>query len=226
MVLTESQLRKVINEELKQYLIEEGFLSNIKDTAKSVYQKFTGGDKQAQTTAAPASSKATNVPAVNPQIAKQIRDKNIIDKQKTNEYGFLIQNANDINNAWKYYNTLKANNQANIALKQIFNNLRANIQHRKDRAQPLTNREIEIYQRFIKFIEDGIKGQLSQNNISEAEEIKTIIPVNVFSSYIIGLRKIIEPLIRDKSLKTHMDSSATASFNSLIRALKDHILQK
>ena len=154
MVLTESQLRKVINEELKQYLIEEGFLSNIKDTAKSVYQKFTGGDKQAQTTAAPASSKATNVPAVNPQIAKQIRDKNIIDKQKTNEYGFLIQNANDINNAWKYYNTLKANNQANIALKQIFNNLRANIQHRKDRAQPLTNREIEIYQRFIKFIED------------------------------------------------------------------------
>ena len=173
MTLTEAKLRTVVREELKQYLIEEGFFDKIGSGIKSAYQKLTGGGKETEATPSAA-------PPVNPNVAKQVRDQKIIDRQKSGEYGFTIQNGNDIAKAKRYYVELLNTGKKEQAVTQIFNNLTANITHRKDRAEKLNSTEIAIYKKFITNIENKLK-----NVVKESEDqIRTIIPENLLAAYL------------------------------------------
>ena len=167
MQLSESQLRSVIREELQQYLVEQGFLQKIGSGIKSAYQKLTGGGQQTQ-----PQTTSSAAPPVNPNVAKQVRDQKVIDRQKSGEYGPTIQSGNDIMKARRYYLQLLNTGKREQALREIFNNLTANITHRKERGQSLNSTEIASYKQFILNIENKLKNVIKENQ----EQIQTIIP--------------------------------------------------
>lgn len=177
MVLTETKLRSVIREELQQYLIEQGFLQRIGSGIKSAYQKLTGGG---QTSTAQAQTTPSAAPPVNPNVAKQVRDQKIIDRQKRGEYGPTIQSGQDIVKARRYYLQLLNTGKKEQAIREIFNNLTANITHRKDRAETLNSNEIAIYKKFITNIENKLKNVVKENE----QQIQTIIPTALLGGYL------------------------------------------
>lgn len=187
MNVNENKVRQIIKEELKQYLIEEGFLQRIGSGIKSTYQKLTGGGQTSTTQ--PATTKAqttpSSAPPVNPNVAKQIRDQKIIDRQQSGEYGPTIQNGNDIMKARRYYLQLLNTGKKEQAVREIFNNLTANITHRKDRGESLNSTEIAVYKNFITNIENKLKNVIKENE----EQIRTIIPKTLLAGYLSVLYK-------------------------------------
>lgn len=216
MTLTEAKLRTVVREELKQYLIEEGFFDKIGSGIKSAYQKLTGGGKETESTQTQATPSAT--PPVNPNVAKQVRDQKIIDRQKSGEYGPTIQNGNDIMKARRYYLELLNTGKKEQAVTQIFNNLTANITHRKDRAEKLNSTEIAIYKKFITNIENKLK-----NVVKESEDqIRTIIPQNLLAGYLSVLTTdvINNKVMTTDEFKTIMNKpNINLMFNNLKRLI-------
>lgn len=180
MQLSESQLRSVIREELQQYLVEQGFLQKIGSGIKSAYQKLTGGGQQTQ-----PQTTSSAAPPVNPNVAKQVRDQKVIDRQKSGEYGPTIQSGNDIMKARRYYLQLLNTGKREQALREIFNNLTANITHRKERGQSLNSTEIASYKQFILNIENKLKNVIKENQ----EQIQTIIPNTLLAGYLSTLNK-------------------------------------
>jgi hypothetical protein len=187
MQLSESQLRSVIREELQQYLVEQGFFQKIGSGIKSAYQKLTGGGQTSTTQSATTQAQTTPsaAPPVNPNVAKQVRDQKIIDRQQSGEYGPTIQNGNDIMKARRYYLQLLNTSKKEQALREIFNNLTANITHRKERGQSLNSTEIAVYKIFITNIENKLKNVIKENQ----EQIQTIIPNTLLAGYLSVLYK-------------------------------------
>ncbi len=187
MVLNEAKLRVVIREELEQYLIEQGFLQRVGSGIKSAYQKLTGGGQTSTTQPATTQAQTTPsaAPPVNPNVAKQVRDQKIVDRQKSGEYGPTIQNGNDIMKARRYYLQLLNTGKKEQAVREIFNNLTANITHRKDRRESLSSIEIAVYKNFITNIENKLKNVVKENE----EQIQTIIPQNLLAGYLSVLYK-------------------------------------
>lgn len=185
MQLSESQLRSVIREELQQYLVEQGFLQKIGSGIKSAYQKLTGGGQQTGQQQTKSQTTSSAAPPVNPNVAKQVRDQKVIDRQKSGEYGPTIQSGNDIMKARRYYLQLLNTGKREQALREIFNNLTANITHRKERGQSLNSTEITVYKTFITNIENKLKNVIKENQ----EQIQTIIPNNLLAGYLSVLYK-------------------------------------
>ena len=220
MTLTEAKLRTVIREELEQYLIEQGFLQRVGSGIKSAYQKLTGGGQTSTTQPATTQAQTTPsaAPPVNPNVAKQVRDQKIIDRQKSGEYGFTIQNGNDIAKAKRYYVELLNTGKKEQAVTQIFNNLTANITHRKDRAEKLNSTEIAIYKKFITNIENKLK-----NVVKESEDqIRTIIPQNLLAAYLSVLYKDVinnQIMTTDEFKRVMNKPNINLMFNNLKRLI-------
>jgi len=185
MQLSESQLRSVIREELQQYLVEQGFTQKIGSGIKSAYQKLTGGGQQTGQQQTKSQTTSSAAPPVNPNVAKQVRDQKVIDRQKSGEYGPTIQSGNDIMKARRYYLQLLNTGKREQALREIFNNLTANITHRKERGQSLNSTEIASYKQFILNIENKLKNVIKENQ----EQIQTIIPNTLLAGYLSTLNK-------------------------------------
>ena len=187
MNISETKVRQIIKEELKQYLIEEGFLQRIGSGIKSTYQKLTGGGQTSTTQPATTQAQTTpsSAPPVNPKVAKQVRDQKIIDRQQSGEYGPTIQNGNDITVARRYYLNLLNTGKEEQAVREIFKNLTANITHRKDRSESLNSTEIAVYKNFITNIENKLKNAIKENE----DQIRTIIPKTLLAGYLSVLYK-------------------------------------
>ena len=199
MTLTEAKLRTVVREELKQYLIEEGFFDKIGSGIKSAYQKLTGGGQtsttqpattQAQTTPTTPTQQTSAASTTNSQADVETYKKlfSYVSRQNARSYGYLIQNSTDIDKAINYYKELLKQPQGgNQALIQIFSNLTASINHRQAAGLPKIN--AKVLNRYKVFVDD-IKNSLNKQNIKEEvdfkkhieqrrKELKTIIPYNI-----------------------------------------------
>jgi hypothetical protein len=190
MNVNETKVRQIIKEELKQYLIEEGFF----DTIKSFGKKVFGGEqkKGRDETDRPSSQQVQSVRA---NYAKDVQ---------SYKYGFPIKALPDLENALNYYRTLSKRNEAGAveAVAKIMMHLQRSLAKKKT-LNDLANGEIQSYQTFVKDIEDHIKQPTQyklNENLSSDKAIDTalVIPNNIVSQVLIQLQDFIFEELSDK----------------------------
>jgi hypothetical protein len=189
MNVNETKVRQIIKEELKQYLIEEGFF----DTIKSFGKKVFGGEqkKGRDETDRPSSQQVQSVRA---NYAKDVQ---------SYKYGFPIKALPDLEKALTYYRTLSKRDEAGAveAVAKVMMHLQRSLVKKKS-LNDLANGEIQSYQTFIKDIEDHIKQpslELNENLSSDkAIDTALVIPNNIVSQVLVGLQDFIFDELSDK----------------------------
>jgi len=180
MLLSESQLRTVIREELTQYLIEQGFLQRVGSGIKSAYQKLTGRGQQIEPPKPTKNIHPKDIPGSlyglpkdetirsDEEITAQEKLSSYRDQQrkksiehdiyyddaykvKSGQYYVPIQKESDIDVAIQKYKSFKPA----IALSAIFDHLVKSIENKKDKI--VSQNEKQIYHVFIKEIENAKK---------------------------------------------------------------------
>jgi len=205
MNVNENKVRQIIKEELKQYLIEEGFF----DTIKSFGKKVFGGEKKETPSSLNGSDPErmgtkgrdeTDRPSS--QQVQSVRANYAKDVQSY-KYGFPIKALPDLEKALTYYRTLSKRNEAGAAeaVAKIMMHLQRSLAKKKS-LNDLANGEIQSYQTFIKDIEDHIKQpslELNENLSSDkAIDTALVIPNNIVSQVLVGLQDFIFDELSDK----------------------------
>jgi len=205
MNVNENKVRQIIKEELKQYLIEEGFF----DTIKSFGKKVFGGEKKENPSSlnrpdpqfmVKKGRDETDRPSS--QQVQSIRAKYAKDVQSY-KYGFPIKALPDLEKALTYYRTLSKRNEAGAveAVAKVMMHLQRSLDKKKS-MNDLANGEIQSYQTFIKDIEDHIKQPALElnENLSSDKSIDTalVIPNNIVSKVLVQLQDFIFDELSDK----------------------------
>ena len=207
MNISETKARQIIKEELKQYLIEEGFF----DTIKSFGKKVFGGEQKKETPSSlnrpdpewmvKKGRDETN--KLNPQQAQSARAKYTKDIQSY-KYGFPIKALPDLEKALNYYRTLLKRNEAGAveAVAKIMMHLQRSLAKKKS-LNDLASGEIQSYQTFVKDIEVHIEQPTQyelNENLSSDKAIDTalVIPNNIISKVLLQLQDFIFDELSDK----------------------------
>jgi len=207
MNINENKVRQIIKEELKQYLIEEGFF----DTIKSFGKKVFGGEKKETPSSLNGSDPErmgtkgrdeTDRP--NPEQGQSVRTKYANDVQSY-KYGFPIKALPDLEKALTYYRTLSKRNEAGAveAVAKIMTHLQRSLAKKKS-LNDLATGEIQSYQTFIKDIEDHLTQEQEpiyvNENLFSDKSIDTalVIPNNIVSKVLVQLQDFIFDELSDK----------------------------
>jgi len=205
MNINENKVRQIIKEELKQYLIEEGFF----DTIKSFGKKVFGGEKKETPSSLnrpdPEWMVKKGRDETDRSSSQQVRSvrANYAKDVQSYKYGFPIKALPDLEKALTYYRTLSKRNEAGAAeaVAKIMMHLQRSLAKKKS-LNNLANGEIQSYQTFIKDIEDHIKQpslELNENLFSDkAIDTALVIPNNIVSQVLVGLQDFIFDELSDK----------------------------
>ena len=188
MNVNENKVRQIIKEELKQYLIEEGFF----DTIKSFGKKLFGGEQKRVITK--GRDETDKLDLQQAQSARANYAKNV----QSYKYGFPIKALPDLEKALNYYRTLLKRNESGAAeaVAKIMMHLQRSLAKKKT-LNDLANGEIQSYQTFIKDIEDHLKQpeielELDENLSSDkAIDTALVIPNNIISKALLQLQDFI-----------------------------------
>jgi len=218
MNINENKVRQIIKEELKQYLIEEGFFDTIKSFGKKVFggeKKETpsslnrsdpewvakkGRDETKPERMIPKGRDETDRPSS--QQVQSVKTKYAKDVQSY-KYGFPIKALPDLEKALTYYRALSKRDEAGAveAVAKVMMHLQRSLAKKKS-LNDLANGEIQSYQTFIKDIEDHIKQpslELNENLSSDkAIDTALVIPNNIVSQVLVGLQDFIFDELSDK----------------------------
>ena len=176
MLLSESQLRVVIREELTQYLIEQGFLQRVGSGIKSAYQKLTGRGQQTQ----PEPERFAGFERFKPNMSnKEINDGEEREQRMSAETTRSIMNADAVDMLRGKYMPINSerdiefnvqrfkNLKPEEALGTMFKHLTLSMSKRRDHNS--TEREKQIYGVLVSDIEKRLNDE-KQNLINENSE--------------------------------------------------------
>lgn len=213
MNVNENKVRQIIKEELKQYLIEEGFF----DTIKSFGKKVFGGEQKETPSSLNRSDpewvakKSRNETKPERMITKGRDETDKLDLQQAQsaranyaknvqsyKYGFPIKALPDLEKALNYYRTLLKRNESGAveAVAKIMMHLQRSLAKKKT-LNDLANGEVQSYQTFVKDIEDHLKQPEKEleldENLSSDKAIDTalVIPNNIISKALLQLQDFI-----------------------------------